>query len=129
MFVLIFAGTDYAVSGAVGDDIDAAEVSEGGLEDGGDGGAGPDVAEKRMGAGGGRKEGGWVGVQLAYWCDKVVVREAGFEEGCSYVTCCSEDLVYTISSLSSLDYHYGRAYHPYKLLRRIIRPRRINAQW
>ena len=46
--VLIFAGADDAVAGGVRDDVDAAPVGEGGLEDGIDGLADADVAEERQ---------------------------------------------------------------------------------
>ena len=116
-FVLVFAGADDAVAGAVGDYVDAGPVRDASFENRVYGFADADVAEEGevglAGCHGGGEGGGWagrggmrgfrsrepglhgwdgVGVGAANRCNEVAMGESGFDDGAADVACCPEDL-------------------------------------
>lgn len=116
VFVLVLAGADDAVAGAIGDDVDACPVRDAGLDDGADGVADADVAEEReVGwAGRGGRRGVWlrggaewrsrcrepgvhvfdgVGMGAANGCDEVAVGKGGFDDRSADVACSSKYLL------------------------------------
>ncbi|KAI4144252.1 MAG: hypothetical protein L6R39_004260, partial [Caloplaca ligustica] len=88
--VLVFTGADDAIAGAVGDDVDAAEVGDGLLDHGIDCGSDADITEERQMV----LRGSWEGrlqqwdrvlVQSTYYRDEVIVGEGGFCNGTANV--------------------------------------------
>ena len=155
VFVLVFAGADNAVAGAVGDDVDARPVRDAGLNDGANGVADADVAEK--GKIGGAEWGGRVGIWFrggAEWrprgrepgvhvfnsvrvgaadgCDEVAMGKGGFDNRATDVARSPKYLIRNIvSSVLFIreSQCFWETYNPYSLPLWVLRPRWIAAGW